>query len=108
MWNLNESNFTLKDKFDICKFFLRKKDMWTMGNQVLLFEKEMAQYVGTKHAVFVANGSVANTLLAMYLKDNQCSKTKNIIVFPSTTWVTSVSPFIREGFIPNFVDIKLS
>lgn len=107
MWNLNESNFTLKDKFNICKFFLRRKDMWTMGEQVSLFEKRMSEYVGAKYAIFVANGSVANTLLAMYLKDSGYSKNKNIVVFPSTTWVTSVSPFIREGFSPSFIDINL-
>ena len=33
---------------------------------------------------------------------------KNIVVFPSTTWITSVSPFIREGFEPKFIDISLT
>ena len=107
MWNLNESNFTLKDKLKICKFFLKKKDLWTMGEHVKSFEEKMASYVGVKRAVFVANGSVANTLIAMYLKDNVYNKNKNIIVFPSTTWVTSVSPFIREGFKAEFIDISL-
>jgi len=34
-------------------------------------------------------------------------KDKNEMIFPSTTWATSVSPFIREGFIPKFLDISL-
>jgi len=107
MWKLNESNFTLKDKCKIAKFFFQKKDMWTMGDQVKTFERKMAKFASSKYAVFVANGSVANTLIAMYLKDKVYKPNKNIIVFPSTTWVTSVSPFIREGFTPEFIDINL-
>jgi CDP-6-deoxy-D-xylo-4-hexulose-3-dehydrase len=35
-------------------------------------------------------------------------KEKKIVVFPSTTWTTSVAPFVREGFTPKFIDINLS
>ena len=76
-----------------------------MKGQVSLFEKRMREYVGSKHAVFVSSGSAANTLLAMYLKDNGVGRKK--IIFPSTTWTTSVGPFIREGFEPVFIDISL-
>ena len=85
MWKLNESNFTLKDKYKIAKFFFQKKDMWTMGDQVKIFEEKMAKFVSSKYSIFVANGSVANTLIAMYLKDRIYQSNKNIIVFPSTT-----------------------
>lgn len=107
-WNLNESNFTLIDKIRISSFFFKKKDMWTMGEYVKFFEEKMAEYVGSRYAIFVANGSVANTLIAMYIKDKYFNKNKNIIVFPSTTWITSVSPFLREGFHPQFIDINLN
>jgi len=67
----------------------------------------MANYVNAKYSVFVSSGSTANTLLAMYLKDTLNRKNKNIIIFPSTTWTTSISPFLREGFLPKFIDICL-
>lgn len=107
-WPLNDSNFTFLDRLKIAKFFLNKKNFWTMTNEVEKFEALMRNYVGSKHAVFVSSGSAANTILAMYLKDKVYSDKKNIVVFPSTTWITSVSPFIREGFKPAFVDINLS
>lgn len=76
-----------------------------MSDEVVSFENKMANYVGSKYAVFVSSGSTANALLAMYLKDHLSKK--KVIVFPSTTWITSVSRFIREGFTPYFIDISL-
>ncbi len=76
-----------------------------MSDEVINFENKMAQYVGSKYAIFVSSGSTANGLLAMYLKDFY--STKKTIVFPSTTWITSVSRFIREGFTPYFIDVSL-
>lgn len=105
-WNLNESNFTLLDRLKLCKFFLTSKNRWTMGDFVEEFENKMASYVHQDNAVFVSSGSTANTILAMYLREKS-NGIKNKIIFPSTTWITSVSPFIREGFEPIFIDIDL-
>jgi CDP-6-deoxy-D-xylo-4-hexulose-3-dehydrase len=105
-WPLNVNNFTLLDKLKICKFILNPNSRWTQDKLVFEFETKMANFVNQKYAVYVSSGSTANTLLAMYLKDHN-QESKNIVVFPSTTWVTSVAPFIREGFTPAFIDISL-
>jgi len=107
IWPLNDSSFTFWDRVKICNFILNFKNNWTQGNYVKKIESNFAKFVGSKYAVFVSSGSTANTLLAMHLKDKYYSKTKNIIIFPSTTWTTSISPFIREGFKPKFIDINL-
>jgi CDP-6-deoxy-D-xylo-4-hexulose-3-dehydrase len=106
-WPLNVNNFTLLDKLKICKFILNPNSRWTQDKLVSEFEQKMATFVNQKYAVFVSSGSTANTLIAMYLKDT-ASSNKNVIVFPSTTWITSVSPFIREGFDPAFIDVSLN
>jgi len=106
-WKLNEPSFNIFDKIKICKFLLFD-DFWTMNKNVLEFENKMSEYVGCKYSVFVSSGSTANTILSYYLKDNFYTSKKNIIIFPSTTWTTSISPFIREGFKPKFIDISLS
>ena len=67
----------------------------------------MAEYIGVKYAVFVSSGSTANTILAQYLKDSLKNSKRNIVVLPSTTWQTSCSPWIREGFVPHFIDVSL-
>lgn len=106
-WPLNINNFTFKDRLKIAGFIFNSKNRWTQDVHVKSFEKKMAKFIGVKYAVFVSSGSTANTLMAMYIKDNVCTKTKNIIVFPSTTWQTSCSPWIREGMKPKFIDISL-
>jgi CDP-6-deoxy-D-xylo-4-hexulose-3-dehydrase len=78
-----------------------------MNKQVSLFESKMAEYIDCKYAVFVSSGSTANTILAMYLKDKFYTKQKKKIIFPSTTWTTSIAPFLREGFEPLFIDVSL-
>ena len=103
-WPLNQSHFTILDRLKMSLFFLNYSKRWTMDSEVKEFEKEMAKFIGVKYAVFVSSGSTANTLIAAYLKD-KCGLCK--IAFPSTTWTTSISPFLREGFIPEFIDINL-
>lgn len=106
-WKLNDSNFSFIDRLKIAKFIINPNNFWTMNKQVSLFEKKMADYVQCKYAVFVSSGSTANTILAMYLKDNFYTEQKKKIIFPSTTWTTSISPFLREGFEPLFIDVSL-
>ena len=105
LWKLNINNFTFWDRLKICRFFLNTENFWTYGKRVQSFEQKMAKYVGVKYALFVSSGSTANTLLAYYLDQVE---TKRKIIFPSVTWATSVTPFIKCGFEPVFVDINLN
>lgn len=105
-WPLNDNPFSWLDRAKIASFVLNPKNRWTQGEQVAAFEREMAQYVGSKYAVFVSSGSTANTILAMYLAD-QVDPRRFKVVVPSTTWTTSVSPFIRESYTPLFVDVNM-
>lgn len=106
-WKLNESQFTIADRAKLA-WYVFSDNQWTQSKHTLEYERQMAEFVGTKYAVFVANGSLANTLLAMYLRDTHVAmKTGNTVVLPSTTWMTSVSPFIREGFDAHFIDVNM-
>ncbi|TDR29062.1 DegT/DnrJ/EryC1/StrS family aminotransferase [Hydromonas duriensis] len=106
-WKLNDSNFTWLDRLKLSTFFLNPHHMWTMSTQVKKFEALMTEYIGSQHSIFVSNGSTANTLLAMYTQDCIATPEKKTVIFPSVTWITSVSPFIRLGFTPKFIDISL-
>lgn len=107
-WPLNNSSFTYLDRIRLAGFILNKSNFWTQSKYVKKFEEVFANYIGVKYSVFVSSGSTANTLLAMNLKDTIHNSTKNKIIFPSTTWTTSISPFLREGFQPIFIDISLN
>lgn len=108
-WPLNTSNFTWLDRFKLCKFFLNPNNRWTMDEKVKEFETKMAKFMGYKYAIFCSSGSTANTILAMYLRDKTSEfSDRNLVILPSTTWQTSCSPFIREGFKPYFIDISMN
>lgn len=107
-WPLNINNFNFWDKIRIASFILDRKNKWTQNTKVIEFEKLMAEYVGSKYAVFVSSGSTANMLMAQYVKDSSKHfAKKNLVIFPSTTWQTSYSPWIREGFEPHFIDVSM-
>ena len=106
-WPLNVDNFSLLDRLKICSFILNRDNKWTQASKVKKFELNMAKFVGAKYAVFCSSGSTANSMLAMRLRDTTKNNEKRIVVFPSTTWITSVAPFIREGFQPHFIDVNL-
>jgi len=103
-WPLNTNNFSVSDRNKISKFILNPQNYWTQDKYVRKFEEKMRQFVGSEFAVYCSSGSTANTMLAMYLKDVGA---KNEILFPSTTWTTTVAPFIREGFKPVFIDVDI-
>jgi dTDP-4-amino-4,6-dideoxygalactose transaminase len=103
-WPLNKNNFTFIDRLKICNFILSFKNRWTQDVQVKNFEKKIADYVGSKYAVFVGNGSLANNLIAQYIK-TQCGD-KNIVIFPSTTWQTSCSTWIKIRFTPHLIVVS--
>lgn len=58
-----------------------KSDFWTQGPEVVAFENSFAQYIGSKYAVAVANGTAALHLCALALNVN---KNSNVITTPIT------------------------
>ena len=77
-----------------------KVNQWT-GSEVTSFEKEYADYVGVKHAVAVANGSLA---LDMALAILDIGPGDEVIVAPRS-FVASASCIALRGATPVFVDV---
>ena len=111
-WPLNTNDFNLLDRLKICGFFLNYENRWTQSRLVQEYENKIAHYVGAKYAVFVSSGSTANQLIAQYTKDNLIQRgewpKRNKVIINAVTWQTNLSPFIREGFEPIFIDANLS
>lgn len=108
-WPLSESNFTWMDRLKICKFFLDPSRQWTEGAEVRKFQEIWAEYTGSKYCVMTSSGSTANTLIAQYIRDQFTNKEAgaNIIVTQPVGWMTSYSPFLREGFDLKFIDVTM-
>ena len=77
-----------------------KINQWT-GNEVTVFQDEFAAYCGVKHAIALANGSVALDL-ALYALD--ICEGDEVIVTPRT-FVASASCIALRGAKPVFADV---
>lgn len=67
------------------------------------FEREMASYVGRKHAIAVSNGTAALDILIESLGLNKGDE----IIVPSLTIISCVHQILRKGLVPVFVDCEL-
>ncbi|MBY6058707.1 DegT/DnrJ/EryC1/StrS family aminotransferase [Leisingera daeponensis] len=61
------------------------------------FEREFAEWMGCRHAVFVNSGSSAN-LLMIYAAKEAGRLRNNKVIAPAVSWVTTVSPLMQLGF----------
>lgn len=78
-----------------------KVNYWT-GTETRLFEKEFADYFGSKYAVAVSNGTLAIDLAFAALN---LPKGGEVIV-TSRTFIASVSTIVNAGLTPVFADIN--
>lgn len=84
-----------------------KSNRFTMGQQVKLFESEVAAKFGSRFAVMVNSGSSANLLMLTAAKihlQDRFGKTPNIVV-PAVSWSTTYTPAYYLGYQLKFVDI---
>jgi CDP-4-dehydro-6-deoxyglucose reductase, E1 len=106
-WPLAVSQFNFLDRLKIGWWIVRHHQ-WTQGPEVRKYEETWARYTGARHAVMVANGSLANELIARRRKTQLVEAgqwpERNKVVFPVCTWVSSVSPWLHYGFEPVWVD----
>lgn len=86
--------------------------MFTMGSNVQAFERDFAQYVGSKHCVMVNSGSSSNLLMvaALFYTNNPKLKLKrgDEVIVPAVSWSTTYYPLYQYGLKIKFVDIDLN
>jgi len=78
-----------------------KVNYWT-GEEARLFEREYADSLGVKHAIAVANGTVALEL-ALYALDIGPG---DEVIVPSRTFIASASAVVMRGAKPVIADIN--
>ena len=78
-----------------------KVNYWT-GGEARSFEKEFAEYYGTRYAIALANGSVAIELALLSLGVGEGDE---VIVTPRT-FIASISSVINVGAKPVFADVE--
>lgn len=80
---------------------------YLLGNEVKTFEQNLANYIGTKYAIGVANGLDAlRLILRGYLELGIMQKGDEIIV-PANTYIASVLAISDNGLVPVLVEPSL-
>ena len=87
-----------------------KTDKFSMGPKVEEFEKQFAQYFGSKYSVMCSSGSTANLLMTASLFFSKKPKLKagDEIIVPAVSWSTTYFPLQQYGLKLKFVDIDLN
>lgn len=84
-----------------------KSGMFSMGKEVAEFEKQFADWVGSRYAVMVNSGSSANLAMIaalMFRKAGGLKRGDEVIV-PAVSWSTTYHPLQQYGLKLKFVDI---
>ncbi len=82
-------------------------DIYTMGENVAAFEREFANYCGSKYCVMVNSGSSANLLMvaALFYREKNELKRGDEVIVPAVSWSTTYYPLYQYGLKLKFVDI---
>lgn len=79
--------------------------MYTMGKNVLEYEKQFAEHYGAKYAIMVSSGSTANLLaIAALVYSGRLARGSEVIV-PAVSWSTTYAPLEQYNMKLVFADI---
>jgi CDP-6-deoxy-D-xylo-4-hexulose-3-dehydrase len=83
---------------------------FTMGEKVNQFEQEFANKIGTKYALMVSSGSMANLVstAALFYRSNCPLKRGDEVIVPAISWATSYYPLQQYGLKLRFLDVELN
>ena len=96
IYKLADNTIDSKDYVNMINF-LKKRNHLTQSKITRKFESNFSKFLKTKYSTFVNSGSSANLLIAQTLLEGNYLKNK-IVVLPSVSWSTTVSPFLQLGF----------
>ena len=87
-----------------------KTDKFSMGPKVEEFEKQFAQFFGSKYAVMCSSGSTANLLMvaSLFFAKKPKLKAGDEIIVPAVSWSTTYFPLQQYGLKLKFVDTDLN
>src|SRR5712671_2904993 len=82
---------------------------FTMGDEVAAFEREFADYFGSKYGVMVNSGSSANlvAVAALFYKSERPLQRGDEVIVPAISWATTYHPLQQYGLRLRFVDVEL-
>jgi dTDP-4-amino-4,6-dideoxygalactose transaminase len=80
---------------------------YILGNEVKDFEKQFAEYVGTKHCVGVANGLDALNLILRANIEMGRLKEGDEVAVPANTYIATILALLENNLFPLFIEPDL-
>lgn len=82
-----------------------KSGFYSMGKEVLAYEKAFAEKFGCKYAVMSNSGSSANLLAIASLYYSRRLKSGDEVIVPAVSWSTTYFPLMQHQLKLKFVDV---
>lgn len=80
---------------------------YIQGDECTQFEKEFAEYCGTKHCIGVANGLDALILIIRAYKELGVMQDGDEIIVPSNTYIASILAISENNLVPVLVEPEM-
>ncbi len=81
---------------------------YIQGNECKEFDKEFAQYCGTKYAIGVANGLDALILILRAYKELGIMNDGDEVIVPSNTYIASILAISQNNLVPILVEPNIN
>ena len=81
---------------------------YIQGNECKEFDKEFAQYCGTKYAIGVANGLDALILILRAYKELGIMNDGDEVIVPSNTYIASILAISQNNLVPVLVEPNIN
>jgi dTDP-4-amino-4,6-dideoxygalactose transaminase len=105
--DLKKINLQYEDQLQEAAKNVIKSGYYLLGENVKLFEKNLASYIGVSHAVGVANGLDALRLIFRAYIELGIMKPGDEIIVPANTYIASILSITDNQLIPIFVEPEL-
>ena len=101
---LNEINARYNPELQDAINRVMTKGIYLLGEETRLFEKEFAEYIGTRHCIGCGNGYDALWLIIRAYKELGILSEGDEIIVPANTFIASVLAITQNGLKPVFAD----
>ena len=100
-------NFTTEESEAVSRVLLSNKVNYWTGTEGREFEKEFAEFAGTKHAIALANGTLALDLAfqGLGVGSHYGGSAEDEVIVTSRSFMASVSSIVNAGARPVFADV---
>ena len=99
--NWAEPSIGIREKQFVIDCF--KKNRFTQGKKVNLFEKEMGKFVGSKYSIAVSNGTIALDLAYKAIN----LRPRDEVIMPAISYISTATAVSYQGATPVFVDVDI-